>query len=312
MAAGIRVEWEQGVGTGWTWGNGSFGLLGPLRRTWDVEGDDIPAVGEASRPPHNAGRVSSNSQGQGLQEGFGTKRREMVRIAIIEDSEFLRTGLRVALEADGCMEVVGEFGLNEEVVSDVEQLRPDVVLLGVRWPDLNRSALICRLLRSAYAPTRVVMLSPGARENEVLTAIVSGASGHVSIDVPNHELVHAVRLAVNGGAHFERGVAERVIGLLEQNRPPLEEGPDLQRLSARERLILSMLADGLTNHEIGEGLGIATSTVRNNLTNIRAKLELDSRTKLVRFAYEQGLTRLVTAGFPLHEDTPGVISPPIV
>ena len=252
MAAGIRVEWEQGVGTGWTWGNGSFGLLGPLRRTWDVEGDDIPAVGEASRPPHNAGRVSSNSQRQGLQEGFGTKRREMVRIAIIEDSEFLRTGLRVALEADGCMEVVGEFGLNEEVVSDVEQLRPDVVLLGVRWPDLNRSALICRLIRSAYAPTRVVMLSPGARENEVLTAIVSGASGHVSIDVPNHELVHAVRLAVNGGAHFERGVAERVIGLLEQNRPPLEEGPDLQRLSARERLILSMLADGLTTTRLGK------------------------------------------------------------
>ena len=225
----------------------------------------------------------------------------MVRLAVIEDSELLRTGLRVALEAGGHMEVVGEFSLSEAAVSDVERLRPDVVLLGMRRPDLNRSAAICRLIRSASSVTRVLVLSPGAWEDEALTSILSGASGHVSIDVPGCELVHAVRVAVDGGAHFEKRVAERVLDRLGQSRTPIGDSPELGRLSARERVILSMLADGRNNREIAEGLGIATATVRNNLTRIRAKLGLDSRTKLVRFVYEQGLARFVAAGPALRE-----------
>ena len=101
----------------------------------------------------------------------------MVRLAVIEDSELLRTGLRVALEAGGHMEVVGEFSLSEAAVSDVERLRPDVVLLGMRRPDLNRSAAICRLIRSASSVTRVLVLSPGAWEDEALTSILSGCVG---------------------------------------------------------------------------------------------------------------------------------------
>ena len=221
-----------------------------------------------------------------------------MRLALIEDSELLRTGLRIALGAGGPtdMKVVGEFPLGDDAVSEVERLRPDVVLLGMRRPDLNRSAAICRRIRAVSSSTRVLMLSPGAWEDGVLTSILAGASGHVSIDGPSDELVHAVRLALDGGAHFDRDVAERVIGRLAQDRPPVEEGPDLERLSARERMILSMLADGRSNREIAEGLGVATATVRNNLTTIRAKLELDSRTKLARFAYEQGLIGLVAAG----------------
>ena len=225
----------------------------------------------------------------------------MVRVAVVEDSEFLRTGLRLALEAGGHMEVAGEFALSEEAVSEVKRLRPDVVLLGMRRPDLNRSAAICRLIRSVSSPTRVLVLSRGAGEDEALVSILSGASGHVSMDVPVDELVHAVGVAVNGGAHFDKGVAERVIGRLEQNGTPVEDSSDLERLSDRERVILSMLADGLNNREIAQGLGIATATVRNNLTRIRAKLGLDSRTKLVRFVYEQGLTSLVAARPVLRE-----------
>lgn len=234
-----------------------------------------------------------------------------MRMAVIEDSELLRTGLRVALEADGSIQVVGEFGLSEAAVSDLERLRPDVVLLGMRPPDLHRSAEICRLIRSTCSPARVLMLSPGSWDEEVLTSILSGASGHVSMDVPRDELVHAARSAVNGGAHFQRDVAERVIDRLGQDRPPpRRDSPDLERLSARERVILSMLADGLSNGEIAEGLGIATATVRNNLTNIRAKLGLDSRTKLVRFAYERGLTGFVPDGSPRREGGDDAWSPP--
>ena len=166
------------------------------------------------------------------------------------------------------------------------------------------------MIRSASSATRVLMLSPGALEDEALTSILSGASGHVSIDVPGAELVHAVRVAFNGGAHFEKGIADRVIGRLGQNGPPVEDSPDLERLSARERVILSMLADGRSNREIAEGLGIATATVRNNLTRIRAKLGLDSRTKLVRFVYEQGLTSFLAAGPSLREAAAAASSQP--
>ena len=243
---------------------------------------------------------------------FAAERRDVVRLAVIEDSEFLRTGLRIALGAEEGIEVVGEFGLSDATVSEVERLRPDVVLLGMKWPNLNRSAKLCRLIRRAYPPTRVLMLSPASWDDEVLTSILSGASGLVATDVPRSELVHAIRLAVNGGTHFEEGVAERVIGRLGQNRPTAEENPDIERLSTRERVILAMLADGLNNSEIAEGLGIATATVRNNLTNIRAKLDLDSRTKLARFAYVQGLTSVVTDGLSRREGAPNVDSTPPV
>lgn len=221
-----------------------------------------------------------------------------MRLAIYEDSELLRTALRVALEADGLAEVVAEYGLSERAVSDVDRLRPDVVLLGIRSPHLHRGAQICRQILKSHSATKVMMLSPNALDDEVLTSILSGASGHVSMDISQSELIHAVRLVVNGGAYFEESVARRLIDRLSQSHSPLEEVPELSQLSARERTILFMVADGLRNSEIAAELGIATNTVRNNLTNIRAKLGLDSRTKLVRFAYERGLSGLISASTP--------------
>ena len=217
----------------------------------------------------------------------------MLKLAIIEDSELLRTGLRAVLEANGLVEVVGEFGLEEAAVSEVERLSPDVVLLGMRRPDLNRTAVICRLLRKRESSmTKVVMVSPETCEEEALAAVLSGASGYVSMDVPESELVHAVRMAVNGGAHFEKDIADRMIGWLGQSPHPVsEDSPRVDGLTAREEEILSMVALGQTNREIAQGLGIATVTVRNNLTRIRSKLGVESRTKLVRYAYEHGLTR---------------------
>ena len=225
----------------------------------------------------------------------------MVRLAVIEDSELLRSGLRVALEAGGHVELVGEFGLNEEAVAEVKRLKPDVVLLGMRRPNLERSAAICRLIRRASSSTKVLIVSPGAWEDEALTSIISGASGYVSVDVSPQELVHAVGVAVNGGSHFEEGVAERVIRRLRHTYSAEGDSQYLEQLSERERMILLMLAQGLNNREIAEGLGIATATVRNNLTRIRDKLGLDSRTKLVRFVLEHGVAASVPIDSALSE-----------
>ena len=129
--------------------------------------------------------------------------------------------------------------------------------------------------------------SPG--DKEALTSILAGASGILSIDVPSSELVHAVHLVSNGGSYFENGIAERVIDRLQGLDRPEEGPPGLAQLTGRERRVVAMLAQGRSNREIGEGLGLATTTVRNILTRIRAKLGVTSRTRLVRFAYEHGL-----------------------
>ena len=159
----------------------------------------------------------------------------------------------------------------------------------MRRANLERSAAICHLIRRESSPTRVLVMSLGAGEDEALTSILSGASGCVSMDVSPQELVHALRVASDGGSHFEEGVAERVIRRLKQAYSPETDDRYLEQLSERERMILLTLAQGLSNREIADGLGIATSTVRNNLTRIRDKLGMDSRTKLVRFVLEHGV-----------------------
>ena len=145
-------------------------------------GGDIPWHGFRLKAGMTVGGGNGPAAPGTLQQA--AERHDLVRLAVIEDSEFLRTRLRVALEASGHMEVVGEFALSEEAVSAVERLRPDVVLLGMRRPDLNRSAAICRQIRGASSLTKVLVLSPGPWEDEALTSILSGASGHVSMDVP--------------------------------------------------------------------------------------------------------------------------------
>ena len=172
----------------------------------------------------------------------------------------------------------------------VEQLGVEVALLGMRPPGPDLSAAMCRRIRTGSPGTRVLMLSPSPGEKEALTSILAGASGLLSIDVPSSELVHAVQLVSSGGSYFENGVAERVIGRLQGLDRPEEGSPGLALLTGRERRIVAMLAEGKSNREIGDGLELAPATVRNILTRIRAKLGVTSRTRLVRFAYEHGLS----------------------
>ena len=212
----------------------------------------------------------------------------MISLIIVDGSEFLRLGLRTAIEMGGDIEVVGDYSLMAEIVSQVNSFRPDVVLMSMRWPAAE-GLKACREIRAAVPSTRVVMLSSMEREEEVLASIVAGASGLVCTNSSRVELIRAIRVAASGGSYFDRGVTERVLGRLRELSG--EAAPNEDELTDREASILALMAEGLSNGEIGERLNLATSTVRNNITKIRSKLGLDSRSKLVAYAVQKGLIR---------------------
>ena len=213
---------------------------------------------------------------------------DLISLTIVDESEFLRLGLRAAIETGGDIEVVGDFRLNCETLAEVEQLGPDVVLLSMRWPATEGLAA-CREIRGAVPSTKVVMLSSTEREEEVLASIMAGASGLVSTNASRTELIRTIRVASNGGSYFDWGVTERVLDRLQElNGSEAASIPDA--LTDRELSILAMIAEGCGNGEIAERLNVATPTVRNAITRIRSKLGLNSRPKLVAYAVQRGLT----------------------
>ena len=210
----------------------------------------------------------------------------MISLTIVDESEFLWLGLRAAIERDGDIEVIGDFLPGAESLAEVRRLRPDVVLLSMRWPAAEGLAA-CREIREAVPSTKVVMFSPREREEETLASIMAGASGFVCTNSSRAELVRAIRVAASGGSYFDGGVTARVIGRLQ--RLSGESAPGVDGLTEREMSILALIAEGFGNGEIGERLNLATTTVRNNITRIRSKLGLDSRAKLIAYAVQQGL-----------------------
>ena len=213
---------------------------------------------------------------------------DLISLVIIDDTEFLRLGLRVAVEASGEIRVVGDFSPSKEVLAEVERLCPQVVLISMKWPT-TEALEACREIRGAVPTTKVVMLSPTGRQEETLASILAGASGLVSANASRNELVRTIKVASNGGSYFDRRVTESVLSRLrEMSSEASTRATDL-RLTQRELSILTMIAQGYGNAEIAKSLHVATATVRNNITQIRSKLNLDARTKLATFAVQHGL-----------------------
>lgn len=210
-----------------------------------------------------------------------------ISLAIVDESEFLRLGLQLAIETSGDIEVIGDFAPGEETVAEMEWLRPDVILLNMRWPATEGLAA-CREIREAVPSTKVVMLSSTECEEEILASIMAGASGHVFTNASKEELVRTIRVAASGGSYFDRSVTESVLGRLRELNG--ESVPVADQLTERELSILALMAEGCGNGEIGVRLNLATSTVRNNITQIRSKLNMDSRSKMIAYAFQHGLT----------------------
>lgn len=234
-----------------------------------------------------------------LAPGACAKLRHVIRIVLVDDHALLRHGLRVALEAEPDLEVVGEASDGGVAVEEVLRLRPDVVLMDVRMPRLDGIAAI-RRLRAHGSNARIVVLTTLDVDEVAWEALRAGASGFLLKGAPPEELVEAVRAVADGRSLLAPEVTTRLMQRF--LRMPLKGGAAQRErfapLTDRELEVLTLVARGLTNREIAERLVLSEATVKTHVQRILLKLELRDRVQAVVLAYEAGLVEPGEAAAP--------------
>jgi DNA-binding NarL/FixJ family response regulator len=215
-----------------------------------------------------------------------------IRVAIADDQQLIRAGFRSLLEAEPDLEVVGEAGTGAEAVALVTGTHPDVVLMDIRMPDGDGLWATEQIVGDpALSGTHIVIVTTFELDDYVGHAIRAGASGFLVKDTEPVELLRAVRVVAAGDALLSPGVTRR---LLERISTGLKEPPDaqaLQVLTEREREVLALVGQGLTNDEIGRRLFLSPLTAKTHVSRIMSKLAARDRVQLVVVAYETGLVR---------------------
>ena len=213
-----------------------------------------------------------------------------IRILIADDHEVVRIGLAALLDGQPGFSVVAQAGSGDEAVRQARRVRPDVVVMDIRMP--NGSGVdACRVITRDLPDTPVVMLTSHADSDALFDAIDAGASGYVLKRVGSGELVDAVRTVAGGGSLLDPAVTRVVLDRIRSaNR--LEEPGAFSELTEQERRVLAHIADGASNREIASRMGLAEKTVRNYVSNILAKLSLDSRAQAAGYAIRNRLPEL--------------------
>jgi DNA-binding NarL/FixJ family response regulator len=203
-----------------------------------------------------------------------------IRVFLLDDHEVVRRGVRELLDAEDDIEVVGEADTAERAIARVPAVRPDVAILDVRLPD-GDGIEVCRELRSMSDDISCLMLTSFSDDEALLQAVVAGASGYLLKQLRGTDIVEAVRRVARGESLLDPALTERVADRL---RNPPEEDARLARLTGQERRILVLIADGLTNRQIGAEMHLAEKTVKNYVSNLLAKLGMERRTQAAVFA----------------------------
>ncbi|MGX5680252.1 response regulator transcription factor [Schumannella luteola] len=216
----------------------------------------------------------------------------MIRVAIADDQQLIRAGFRSLLEAEPDLEIVGEAGTGSEAVALVTATKPDVVLMDIRMPDGDGLWATEQLVANPdLAGTHIVIVTTFELDEYVARAIRAGASGFLVKDTEPSEFIRAVHVVAAGDALLSPGVTKR---LLERVSGQLRDAPDvsqLQLITEREREVLALVGQGLTNEEIGRELFLSPLTAKTHVSRIMSKLGARDRVQLVVLAYETGLVR---------------------
>jgi DNA-binding NarL/FixJ family response regulator len=212
-------------------------------------------------------------------------------VLIVDDQALVRAGFRMILEAEQDVEVVGEAADGRSAVTEARRLKPDVVLMDVRMPDVDGIEATRLLLADGESGAKVVMLTTFDMDEYVYDALRAGASGFLLKDVPPEQLVAGIRAVANGDALLAPSVTRRVIEEFVR-RPPSSVravSPALGELTAREFEVLKAIARGLSNAEIARELFVSETTVKTHVAHVLTKLDLRDRVQAVVLAYESGL-----------------------
>ena len=211
-------------------------------------------------------------------------------VLIADDQALMRAGFRMILEAEADLEIVGEAADGREAVAEAARLRPDVVLMDVRMPEMDGIEATRRLL-DGNGETKVVMLTTFDMDEYVFEALRAGASGFLVKDVPPEQLVAGIRSVASGDSLLGPSVTRRLIQEFVR-RPPgalRTPPPELARLTAREVEVLRMMARGRSNAEIATEIFVSETTVKTHVAHVLAKLGVRDRVQAVVFAYESGV-----------------------
>ncbi len=211
-----------------------------------------------------------------------------IRVLIADDHAIVRKGIRAVLAGEEDIAVVGEAGDGQQAIAQAEKLRPDVILMDLLMSKLDGLEAM-RQIAARQIGARVIVLTSSATDDQVFPALQAGALGYLLKDSESEELDHAIRQVHQGQSTLDPSIARKVLRELNHES---EDPPAAQGLTERERAVLQLLAQGLSNREIADRLMVSQPTVHTHVSSILSKLHLATRTRAALFALREGIATL--------------------
>jgi len=216
----------------------------------------------------------------------------MISVVLVDDQALLRAGFRALIDVEADLEVVGEAGDGEAALDLIRTVRPDVVLMDVRMPKLDGIEATRRITEDAdLADVRVVILTTFELDEYVFDALRNGAAGFLLKDTEPADLLAAIRVVADGDALMSPSITRRLIAEFASRSRPSEAPTILVVLTEREREIVALVGEGLSNGEIADRLVVSPATAKTHVSRAMTKLGVRDRAQLVVLAYETGLVR---------------------
>ncbi len=213
---------------------------------------------------------------------------KVINVLIADDHSLVRQGLKQILELEKDIKIIGQAGDGEEAISKVQRLKPDVVLLDINMPKLNGIQTL-RRLKDIDKTIKVIMLTFHEDQEYLYETINLGANGYVLKDSESESLIHAVRDVYKGSSYIQPSLAT---GLVKEFNRGQQEDSKESKLTRREYEVLTLIAEGLNNKEIACGLFISEKTVKNHVSNIFKKIEVNDRTQAAIYAYKHSIKKI--------------------
>ncbi len=210
----------------------------------------------------------------------------MITVLIADDHSVVREGVRHLIETEGDINICAEASDGREVLEQIEKNKPDLVILDISMPRMSGLETLERI-RKKHPGTKTILLSVHADPPMIQSAVALGVDGYVLKNARRSEIISAIRAVVRGGSYFSPTVAREIVAQIRDPQPVTEQPFSI--LSAREREVLHLIAEGLAAKEIAVQLGISTKTVEAHRTSLMRKLGVRKATELVRYAVRHGL-----------------------